>query len=417
MIENIRLAFQGIWSHKLRSVLTMLGIIIGIAAIITIVSTIKGTNEQIKENLIGAGNNVVTVQLNQSGYPYDMSWGSIPAGVRTITEETRLELEEISGVEKATVYNSRSYASQVFYGNTQFNGAVYGIDSHYMSVYGYQVKSGRGFTESDYANFRKVILLDTVAVSNLFGGENPVGKSLEISNDVFTVVGVVALSEEFIPTINTLNDYWLYADTSSGSIYMPATVWPTAFRFDEPQNVALKTKNTDVMTTAGKEAADLLTQKQIVNQNGSFDYRSQDMLEQAQQLQSMSESTNAQLIWIASISLIVGGIGVMNIMLVSVTERTSEIGLKKAIGAKKKRIALQFLTEAAVLTSLGGIVGVISGVGLAELISNVMQIPVAISVPAIMISVVFSMLIGIVFGLVPAVKAANLNPIEALRRN
>ena len=417
MIENIRLAFQGIWGHKLRSILTMLGIIIGIAAIITIVSTIKGTNEQIKENLIGAGNNVVTVQLNQSGYPYDMSWSNIPSGVRTITEETRLELEEISGVEQATLYNSRSYANQVFYGNTQFNGAVYGIDKHYLNVYGYQVKSGRGFTESDYADFRKVILVDTVAVTNLFGGENPVGKSVEISNDVFTVVGVVALSEEFVPTINSLNDYWLYADTSSGSLYMPSAVWPTAFRFDEPQNVAIKTKNTDVMTTAGKEAAELLTEKQIVDQSGNFDYRSQDMLEQAQQLQSMSESTNAQLIWIASISLIVGGIGVMNIMLVSVTERTSEIGLKKAIGAKKKRIALQFLTEAAVLTSLGGIIGVISGVGLAELISNMMQIPVAISVPAILIAVVFSMLIGIIFGLVPAVKAANLNPIEALRRN
>ena len=417
MIENIRLAFQGIWSHKLRSILTMLGIIIGIAAIITIVSTIKGTNEQIKENLIGAGNNVVTVQLNQSGYPYDMSWSDIPSGVRTITEETRLELEEISGVEQASLYNSRSYANQVYYGNNQFNGAVYGIDSQYLSVYGYQVKSGRGFTESDYADFRKVILVDTVAVTNLFGGENPVGKAVEISNDVFTVVGVVALSEEFEPTINSLNDYWLYANTSAGSIYMPSAVWPTAFRFDEPQNVAIKTRNTDVMTTAGKEAAELLTEKQIVDSSGSFDYRSQDMLEQAQQLQSMSESTNAQLIWIASISLIVGGIGVMNIMLVSVTERTSEIGLKKAIGAKKKRIALQFLTEAAVLTSLGGIIGVISGVGLAELISNMMQIPVAISVPAILISVVFSMLIGIVFGLVPAVKAANLNPIEALRRN
>ena len=417
MIENIRLAFQGIWSHKLRSILTMLGIIIGIAAIITIVSTIKGTNEQIKENLIGAGNNVVTVQLNQSGYPYDMSWNSIPSGVRTITEETRQELEEISGVEKATVYHSRSYADRIFFGNTQFNGAVYGIDSHYLNVYGYQVKSGRGFTESDYTDFRKVILVDTVAVTNLFGGVNPVGKAVEISGDVFTVVGVVALSEEFVPTINSLNDYWLYANTSSGSIYMPSAVWPTSYRFDEPQNVAIKTRNTDVMTTAGKEAAELLTEKQIVDQNSSFDYRSQDMLEQAQQLQSMSESTNAQLIWIASISLIVGGIGVMNIMLVSVTERTSEIGLKKAIGAKKKRIALQFLTEAAVLTSLGGIIGVISGVGLAELISNMMQIPVAISVPAILISVVFSMLIGIVFGLVPAVKAANLNPIEALRRN
>ena len=417
MIENIRLAFQGIWGHKLRSVLTMLGIIIGIAAIITIVSTIKGTNEQIKENLIGAGNNVVTVELNQSGYIYDMSWNSIPDGVRTITEETRRELEKISGVEQVSLYNSRSYASQIYYGNTEFNGGAYGIDENYLNVYGYQIKTGRGFTQKDYEEFRKVLLVDTTAVTNLFGGENPVGKAVEISGDVFTVVGVVALSEEFVPTINSLNDYWLYADTSSGSLYMPSTVWPTAYRFDEPQSVAIKVNNTDVMTTAGKKAAELLTERQIVNSDSNFDYRSQDMLEQAQQLQSMSESTNAQLIWIASISLVVGGIGVMNIMLVSVTERTSEIGLKKAIGAKKKRIAFQFLTEAAVLTSLGGIIGVISGVGLAELISNMMQIPVAISVPAILISVVFSMLIGIVFGLVPAIKAANLNPIEALRRN
>ena len=150
--------------------------------------------------------------------------------------------------------------------------------------------------------------------------------------------------------------------------------------------------------------------------NSDFDYRSQDMLEQAQQLQSMSESTNTQLIWIASISLLVGGIGVMNIMLVSVTERTSEIGLKKALGARKRRIRMQFLTEAAVLTSLGGIIGVVSGVVLAELISNMMQIPVAISIPAILIAVVFSTLIGIIFGLLPAMKAANLNPIDALRR-
>ena len=417
MIENIRLAFQGIWSHKLRSVLTMLGIIIGIAAIITIVSTIKGTNEQIKENLIGAGNNVVTVQLNQGGYAYDMTWNGIPEGVRTITEETRQELETISGVEKVSLYTSRNYAEQIYFRNTQFNGSVYGIDSNYLNVYGYQIKSGRGFTQSDFDNFRKVVLLDTKAVTTLFSGENPVGKSIELKGDVFTIVGVVALSEEFAPAISSINDYWLYADTSSGAIYMPSVVWPTAYQFDEPQNVAIKVANTDVMTTAGKEAADLLTEKQIANSESDFDYRSQDMLEQAQQLQSMSESTNAQLIWIASISLVVGGIGVMNIMLVSVTERTSEIGLKKAIGAKKKRILFQFLTEAAVLTSLGGIIGVVSGVGLAELISNMMQIPVAISVPAILISVVFSMLIGIIFGLVPAIKAANLNPIEALRRN
>ena len=418
MVENIRLAFQGIWSHKLRSVLTMLGIIIGIAAIITIVSTIKGTNEQIKENLIGAGNNVVTVQLNQGGYPYDLSWNDIPQGVRVISEETRQELEAISGVEKVSLYHSRDYAEGIYYLNTQFNGgSVYGIDEQYLSVYGLQVKSGRGFTQEDFQSFRKVALVDGNAVTSLFGGKSPVGKVLELQGDVFTVVGVVALSEEFAPTINSINDYWLYASQSAGSIYIPDSVWPTAFRFDEPQNVAIKVENTDVMASAGQEAADLLTKNQIMGTNSDFDYRSQDMLEQAQQLQSMSESTNMQLIWIAGISLLVGGIGVMNIMLVSVTERTAEIGLKKAIGAKKKRILLQFLTEAAVLTSLGGIIGVISGIGLAQLISAMMQIPVAIDGGAILVSVVFSMLIGVVFGLLPATQAANLNPIQALRRD
>ncbi len=417
MGENIRLAFQGVWSHKLRSLLTMLGIIIGIAAIITIVSTIQGTNEQIKENLIGAGNNVVTVQLNQDGNQYDMTWNSIPSGVRTITEETRQELEKIRGVEKVSLYCERTYSDGNYYLNTEFNGNLRGVDENYMATYGYRVKSGRGFTAKDYAEYRKVALVDAKAVSTLFGGDDPVNKNIELQGEVFTVVGVVALSEEFAPTINSISDYNMYADTSSGTIYLPLSVWPTIYQFDEPQSVAIKVSSTDVMTSAGKSAADLLTAEQIMGTGSKLDYRSQDMLEQAQQLQQMSQSTNTQLIWIASISLLVGGIGVMNIMLVSVTERTSEIGLKKAIGAKKRRILLQFLTEAAVLTSLGGIVGVITGIALAELISGMMQIPVSISVPAIIIAVVFSTLIGVVFGLLPATQAANLNPIEALRRD
>ena len=417
MVENIRLALQGVWSHKLRSVLTMLGIIIGIAAIITIVSTIQGTNEQIKENLIGAGNNVVTVKLNQDGNVYDLSWNPIPTGVRTITEATRRELETIRGVEQVSLYCERSYSDGNYYLNTNFNGTMLGVDENYLSVYGYGVKSGRGFTEKDFDEYRKVALVDAKAVSTLFGGENPVNKSLELQGEVFTVVGVVTLSEDFAPTINSMNDYMMYADTSSGTVFVPLTVWPSIYQFDEPQSVAIKVDSTDSMTSAGKSAADLLTEKQIMGTNSKLDYRSQDMLEQAQQLQQMSQSTNTQLIWIASISLLVGGIGVMNIMLVSVTERTSEIGLKKAIGAKKRRILMQFLTEAAVLTSLGGIVGVISGIGMAELISRMMQIPVSISIPAIVIAVVFSTLIGVVFGLLPATQAANLNPIEALRRD
>ena len=417
MFENIRLAFQGVWSHKMRSMLTMLGIIIGIAAIITIVSTIKGTNEQIKENLIGAGNNIVSIQLNQNGYAFDASWNDIPSCVRPITEETRQELEQLDGAQIVSLYYTRSYADSIFYQNTQYNGSVYGVDSHFFPASGYQVKLGRGFTAADYENFRKVAIVDTDVISTLSLGENPVGQVLEVQGDVYTIIGVVALSQEFTPTINSMSDYQMYVGSSSGNIYIPDAVWPVAYRFDEPQNVAIKVTSTDEMTTVGKKAADLLTGRQIVGTDTGYDYRSLDMLEQAQQLQKMSQATNTQLIWIASISLLVGGIGVMNIMLVSVTERTSEIGLKKAIGAKKRRILMQFLTEAAVLTSLGGVIGVATGIGLAELISKMMEIPVAISIPAIVVSVVFSTLIGVVFGLLPATKAANLNPIEALRRD
>lgn len=416
MLENIRLAFQGVWSHKMRSMLTMLGIIIGIAAIITIVSTIKGTNEQIKENLIGAGNNVVTVQLNENGYPFDATWSDIPSCVRPITEQTRQELEQLDGAQRVSLFYSRSYADGVFYQDNQYNGSIYGVDENYLGAYGYQVKLGRGFTKGDYQNFRKVVLVDDNAISALSLGQNPVGQVLEIQEETYTIVGVVGMSQDFSPTINSMNDYQMYVGSSSGNIYLPSAVWPVSYRFDEPQNVAIKVASTDEMATVGKNAADLLTERQIVGESSGYDYRSQDMLEQAQQLQKMSQATNTQLIWIASISLLVGGIGVMNIMLVSVTERTSEIGLKKALGAKKRRILLQFLTEAAVLTSLGGVIGVATGIGLAELISKMMEIPVAISFPAIGISVAFSTLIGVVFGLLPATQAANLNPIEALRR-
>mgnify|MGYP000673050924 CR=1 FL=1 len=161
LFEYLSMAFASIKSNKMRSLLTMLGIIIGIASIISIVSTIKGTNEQIKQNLIGAGNNVVTVQLYQSGSesPYDMSWNPVPEGVRTMEEGTRSELEKLDGVEKVSFYRSRSNAEQVYYQNTSFSGAIYGIDRAYFSVQGYQLTQGRGFLEGDYEKCRKVAIL------------------------------------------------------------------------------------------------------------------------------------------------------------------------------------------------------------------------------------------------------------------
>lgn len=196
---------------------------------------------------------------------------------------------------------------------------------------------------------------------------------------------------------------------------MPSPDWPIVYQFDEPQQVSVKAVSPEAMSSAGKKTAELLNES-ITSGSSKFEYKAKDMMEKAKGLQQISESTNRQLLWIASISLLVGGIGVMNIMLVSVTERTGEIGLKKAIGANKRRILAQFLTEAAVLTSIGGILGVLAGIVLAAVISRMAAMPMVISIPAAAGAVVFSTAIGIIFGLLPSVKAANLSPIEALRR-
>ncbi|MDD7388987.1 MAG: ABC transporter permease [Lachnospiraceae bacterium] len=414
MLENIALSFQGIWSHKLRSFLTMLGIIIGIASIITIVSTIKGTNEQIKENLIGAGSNVVTVKLTQDGGEVDLEYSSLPEGVSVIDEDTRAALDELSGVKETSLYRQRQYVNSVFYKNSSFNGNLYAIDSHYFSVNGYTVNYGRNFVERDFTGCHKVAIIDEKTAGRLFEGANPIGQTMEINSEPFTVVGVVSKSNTVSLQIDSYSDYMMYADTSGGSLFIPDNCWPIVYRYDEPQRAAVRAASTDDMTSAGDAAAKKLTETQITG--STYAYQADDLLKQATDLQALASSTSSQLIWIAGISLLVGGIGVMNIMMVSVTERTREIGLKKAIGAKRSRILWQFLTEAAVLTCLGGLIGVISGIGLAQMMAKIMQTPVAISIPACIIAVVFSMVIGIIFGMVPAIKASKLNPIEALRR-
>lgn len=422
MGENIKLAFHSIWVHKMRSFLTMLGIIIGIASIIAIVSTIKGTNEQIKENLIGAGNNVVTVELCQDGSPVDMSYAQIPAEISEVSDRTYRELACIPKVENLSLYTIRQYIyDTVYYKNTACNGGtIIGADIDYLDVYQYQVSNGRPFLENDYKKYHKVALLDQNAVSTLFANENPLGKTIEIKQEPFTVIGVIVPSKSTSPVINSYQDYYMYTNQNSGTIIIPNTVWPVPFQYDEPQNVVLRASSTDDMTDIGQTASDILNNNlssfDTSGSDSSFSYESRDMMESAQQLQELSESSNKQLIWIASISLLVGAIGVMNIMLVSVTERTREIGLKKALGAKRGIILSQFLTEAAVLACIGGIFGVTGGIIMAKIISLLTGTPTAISVPSIFIAVLLSALIGMISGVFPAVKAANLNPIDALRR-
>ena len=417
MLENIRLAFQGVWSHKLRSMLTMLGIIIGIASIISIVSTIQGTNEQIKQNLIGGGNNTVDIERYRADEKIQVSdYEQAPSGVPTITDDILQEIKDVDGVESAAAYYSRSYADSIYYNNNSLQGAqVLGVDNNYFSTTGYVVRTGRTFREEDYKEFHKVVILDQSAATSLFQEESPLGKTIEINKEPFTVIGIAQKLEEFEPTINSFEEYNNYKGNESlGVVYIPSACWCIPYQYDEPQNVVVRASSTETMTKVGQKSADILNGYMNVKED-DVKYKATNVLELAAQIQSSSATMNTQLIWIASISLLVGGIGVMNIMLVSVTERTSEIGLKKAIGAKKRSILTQFLTEAVVLTSLGGIIGVIAGNILAQVIHKVSGTPVAISIPAILISVLFSMVIGIVFGLLPSVQAANLDPIDALR--
>ena len=426
MIENIRLSLQGILSHKIRSLLTMLGIIIGIAAIIAIVSTIEGTNEQIKNNLIGSGNNTVKITLMQGDSATDFSYMGVPDNIRVISDESKQRILDLPEVVNCTLYRTREYAESLFYGNSRIESAmVYGIDEDYFNTMGYNIAQGIGFSKEQYTDFSKVAIIDTNTQRSIFEDEDPIGKTLDICGEPFRIIGVACQSSEFEPVINNVEDYYTYNQSSSGLIFIPTNDWSIIYRYDEPQNCVVQAKNTDSMTGAGKKAADILNeniQKQNSNREQqsegvsmTLEYKSESLLEQAKQLQDLSKSTNNMLIWIAGISLLVGGIGVMNIMLVSVTERTREIGLKKALGARRNRILAQFLTEASVLTTIGGILGVLIGIGLSKVIANIAQVPVSISTPAIIVSVGFSMVVGIVFGLIPSIKAANLNPIDALR--
>ena len=416
MAEDLKLSFKGIWSHRLRSFLTMLGIIVGVAAVIAVVSTISGTNEQIKNNLIGDGTNTVTIQVYQNGWAMDFSYGDVPEGIPEFDESILDEIREVDHVVNASLIHRRDYVD-LYYLNNELSGSmVYGIDANYLETAGYQIISGRGFSGNELNGQKKVVLIDETIKESAFDGVDPLGKTLEIQGEPFVVIGIVDKKSEFEPVIKNVQDYYTYMGDTRGAVYIPDHMWPLVFRYDEPKTLIVKATSTDDMAAVGKKSEDILNKYLHVPESteNAPKYQSNNLAQAASELQQLSSSTNILLIGIASISLLVGGIGVMNIMLVSVTERTREIGIKKALGARKSRIRRQFLMEAVILSGIGGILGVVVGIILAKIISVVAMIPTAINVPSIIIAVVFSMVIGIIFGMVPSIKASNLNPIDAL---
>ena len=414
MLENIRTALRGIWSHKLRSLLTILGVIIGIASIIAIVSIVEGTNQKLEKNLIGAGNNVATVSLSRDGWPIDTGAG-LPAGVPMISEAELEQIRELDGVEAGTAYVSRQSWGAIFFLDRPLNyGTVYGISDSFFDTMQYSVTQGRGFTAEEFEKGRKVAILDAGAAETLFYGEEALNRIIEIQQEPFLVIGVIRDDNAEKDEYQSINDYYMFGwESSRGKVFIPERSWPIIYQFDEPRTVGVRVSNTKDMVVVSKRASDILNANVT---SPDVQYSAADSQTIAEDLKTLTNAIRMMLVSIASLSLLVGGIGVMNIMLVSVTERTAEIGLKKALGAKRRTILTQFLTESAVLTSTGGILGVAVGIGLAKLISVVANLPFGVNVPWLLIAVGFSMAIGLVFGAMPASRAARLDPIEALRR-
>lgn len=425
MIENIRLSLRGILHHKMRSFLTMLGVIIGIASILAIVSIVEGTTRKLEKSLVGNGNNVTNLEVVNSANP-DMPASSdyyssdqVPMGFHAISDDTLKSIRKMEHVREASVFYSREYGANtsVYYRNQSLGSpSLYGVDADYFHTIQSALTSGRVFSKKEAQSSEKICVLDTKAAVTLFGSERGAdGKIIEIGKEPFAVIGVINRTPDQKEDYENESDYYsaAYANGGSGVVYVPYGAWPLIGYFDEPQSVAIQVDETKNMPDVSKYAAGILNAD---ISSDSMQYASISGSQDADSLKTLTNALTALLVSIASLSLLVGGIGVMNIMLVSVSERTPEIGLKKALGARPKVIMNQFLTEAAVLTSVGGIIGILAGIIIGKVIALFLSLDFAISIPWMLIAFGFSVGIGILFGFLPARKAAKMNPIDALHR-
>ncbi|WP_099225327.1 ABC transporter permease [Listeria costaricensis] len=408
MLENIKLSLQSIWAHKLRSILTMLGVIIGLAAIIAIVSLIEGSSEALKKEIVGGSNNTLELsfatkaELNSPDGSGVTGNEKMPAYMEEISDAQIDELKGIDGMKNVLVsYNAWG---RMYRHNQGVDMDIRAVTPGYFDIYPTKVIEGRNLSPQDYQNSSQRVVLNDFAYQSLFPEGDGLMKMVEFNGTPFQVVGVVKLSKAFTNT---------YGGEDYAMAFVPSGNWPQIQGNVNPQpTISVQSEKTDDLQRVAEEASAILNASLP---ESDYMYGVYNMGDMDGQIEEFNQAQFFLLGGIASISLLVGGIGVMNIMLVSVTERTREIGIKKALGARRGTILMQFLTEAMVLTLLGGCIGIGAGLGIAAGLTNMMAYPFIISIPAILGGLAFSLLIGVVFGLVPAIKASKLNPIEALR--
>ncbi len=402
--STIKISFRALWVNKMRSSLTMLGIIIGVGAVIAMVAVGSGASRQIAEQIASMGSNLLIVM------PGSTSSGGVRMGAGSQPTlslgDSEAILKECSAVEEvAPVLGG---VAQVVFGHLNWSTTVTGTTPGMLIVRDWPLASGRPFTQQDVKSATKVCLLGQTVVDSLFGDQNPIGQAIRIKNVPFTVMGVLSVKGQ--STQGQDQDDVIYVPVTTSQKKLFGTQFPGMVR-----TIMVKARSAEDLSTAETQMTELLRQRHHIGQKQDSDFTVRNLTQIMQAREQSTQVMTLLLGAIASVSLLVGGIGIMNIMLVSVTERTREIGIRMAVGAKTMDIRIQFIVEALTLSLIGGVIGIIIGVSTAVVLSSISGWPTVVSILSILLAFGFSGFIGIFFGFYPAYKASLLNPIDALR--
>ena len=402
--STVRISFRALRVNKMRSALTMLGIIIGVGAVITMLAVGTGARQRIGEQIASIGSNLIMV------VPGSTTAGGVRMGAGT---QPTLTLGDAVAIQKecpSVLYVApvHSGVAQVVYGNQNWSTGITGTTMDMLYVRDWPLSDGRLFTEEEVRRAAKVCLLGQTVVDNLFGGINPVGQIIRIKKIPFTVIGILEAKGQD-PGGHDQDDT-IYVPVTTAQKQLFGTQFPGMIR-----TIMVKAKSTEDLAAAERQINELLRQRHHIGQKQDDDFTVRNL---TQMMQAAEQSTSVMTLLlgaIASVSLLVGGIGIMNIMIVSVTERTREIGIRMAIGAKTWDIRLQFIIEALILSMIGGVAGIVIGISGAKILSMLFGWLTIVSPLSIFLAFGFSGLVGIFFGFYPAYKASLLDPIDALR--
>ena len=401
--STLKIALNSLKVNKMRSALTSLGIIIGVAAVIIMLAIGAGANKQVQSNMESMGSNLLTIRSATA------KTGGVSMGMGT---KPTLSVKDADAIRRTargidSVAPVMSSAKQVMYGNQNWSTTVYGITAPYLYVKNYEMDLGRPINKDDDNNASKVCLIGKTIERELFGDVNPIDKTIRVGNVPFRVIGTLKGKGQMGPMDQ---DDLIFIPLTTAQRKVFGTDFPGAVN-----QIIVKAASLEDTNTAQSDINDILRRRHNLGKTQENDFEIRNSAEFQEKMKSTVQTFAILLASIASVSLIVGGIGIMNIMLVSVTERTKEIGIRMAIGARAMDIRMQFLIEALVLSLLGGLIGVVTGIGVALLVGILFNTNIVITIAPILLSFGFSGLVGIGFGYYPAYKASLLNPIDALR--